>query len=644
MENFILTKKAGIGACMDVSSAHKRVYAIQNTAKQRGGRLCVLSPDGTLLSEYRGIGNARQIGISGNLAVISAREDGIRIFDIAGEKPVLLSHFQTVEYATGVTLYANFALISCRQYGVEIIDLSDPRVPRHIGLIRIGEVQSACVYNGYLYGGIWGEMQVAVVDIRDISSPRLVTRIPLEGRGDGVVVRDGILFAVTGQHARGIRNVCDENDEKYGMGNGVQAFDVSDPEHPTPLGSVHCEKRYAVQFDTWKPYLCGDMLLFSLSTLGVYAYRKDGPLFHLALPDVNGEYDAATGLAVCDGRLFVAGGRSDLYVFDQYPFRDTYRYDIAGQLPAAPERFRCTSSGAATLLQRFVPDDAPVLDMCDGGEFYALACGGGGLRLVAQNDFREIANVRTEGFCCDVKYANGRIFAAESDGGLAIYDTSLRLLSRTKAPAPVLQIMLSADARFAVCGCDTKEVLLLDVGDAAAPVLVSERNAAKGPLYGGNFASHTLRDGTMLMFWHRDGLVYTNPSAGDKEFHCLFFGKHNGFMGLGPENGCDTDGEHIFYNLGGGYVLLPMKENIFADDLPLYKSDAPIRGKLTICGGLLVSAERAKGLVGVTDISTLTKPRAVCTISTNASPGKAVAAGQRIFLPAGYGGLLELRL
>lgn len=115
-------------------------------------------------------------------------------------------------------------------------------------------------------------------------------------------------------------------------------------------------------------------------------------------------------------------------------------------------------------------------------------------------------------------------------------------------------------------------------------------------------------------------------------------------MSLGPENGCDTDGENIFYNLNGGYILLPIKEHVFADDLPFYRTQTDIAGKITVCSSFWVSAERAKGIVTVTDISSVKSPRAICSLPTNASPGKPVDFQNKIWLPGGYGGLLQLKL
>ena len=180
MNRFSLTERSDIGPCMDIKACNGFLYAIQRSDQFSGGRLCVLRPDLTLVAEYIGIGNARQIEILGSIAVITAREDGLWLFDISLPKPRLLCHYRTVEFATGIALYGNLALVSCRQYGVQILDISDPVNPLHISLVRIGEIQSAAVSNGILYGGAWGEMKVVVVDIHDPAAPKVLSEIPLQ--------------------------------------------------------------------------------------------------------------------------------------------------------------------------------------------------------------------------------------------------------------------------------------------------------------------------------------------------------------------------------------------------------------------------------------------------------------------------------
>ena len=720
VQEYKLEKYANIGPCMDISAHKGHLYAIQRSSQYPGGRLCVLTADMQLVGEYVGIGNARQIETSGNIAVITAREGGLWIFDIQDTTPRLLSHYQTLEYATGVTLYANFALISCRQYGVEIVDISNPEKPKHVGIIRVGEVQSACVYEGYLYCGVWGAMSVVVVDIRDILHYRVVARLPLEGRGDGVFAEDGKLYVVTGQHRRGIRNVSDDKDPCFGEGNGLVVFDINDLQKPKVLHSEFFGKCYNISFDMWKPMICGNFVISGCSSLGVFVCDKKSyePKFRLRLPGTEavgktmftGKLpDAVTSFAALGNNIYVCGANSDLFAFDITQISDNIRendtqkygavksdaveydtvknitteydtlksdaaeYDAAefekkkyrelkevtdkkriehhreekhkNVTPVKKQPFHVHHEDAIEVHQRFSPEDAPVLGVCECKDVIAIACGSAGISLLNKEDFTETAHLAVSGCCYDVKYTGGNLAAALSDAGIIICkieDNKISIISHIETDKPVQQLCLSADTNYLLCGHGTGQCQMWDISDKEHPKMVTYRDAVQGPLYGDNFTSGTLEDGTMLLFWHRDGLIYTNPSAGDLTFHNIFYKRTNSIMQLGPEHGCDTDGKHIFYTLKDGYVFLPMEENIDADTLQVYQTDTPLTGKITVCGNWIVACERARGIITVTDISNKKAPKHIGTAITNASPGKAVCIDGHIFIPAWYGGLLEI--
>jgi hypothetical protein len=163
-------------------------------------------------------------------------------------------------------------------------------------------------------------------------------------------------------------------------------------------------------------------------------------------------------------------------------------------------------------------------------------------------------------------------------------------------------------------------------------------------LYGDNFLSTLKNDGTMLMFWHRDGLVYSNPEEGDRAFKNIFYNKKNGFMGFGPENGCDTDGENIFYNLDGGYVVLPHANDVEVDDLPRYKPEKNICGKFIVWNNMMISTERAKGVITVTNTSNFEQPYTILELKMDISCGKPTVIDGKIYIPAWHDGLLELVL
>lgn len=657
-------RSAGIGPCMDICVHEGYLYVIQRADQYSGGRLCVLDSEMQIVGEFVGIGNARQVRIAGETAVITAREDGLWVFDISENTPELLAHYQTIEFATGVTLYANFALVSCRQYGVEIVDLSDPEKPKHVGIIRVGEVQSTCVYEGHLYCGVWGAMSVIVVDIRDINSPSVVSRIPLEGRGDGVFVWDSRLYAVTGQHRRGIQNVNDKADPCFGRGNGLVVFDVTDPKLPKVIHQEFFGECFNISFDMWKPALCNGMLLSGCSSLGVFACDSESfePRFRVVLPlplaadeektgiqaiDETLFRDAVTGFATLRNKLYICGARTDLYVFEVVGtvFGESKRWDVSEHIETAKQPLHVCRDDTVNVYQRYDALSAPVLGICDCGDTIAVACDSEGVRILDKQTYAERTHLVAEGCCYDVKYTDGYLVAAMSEGGILICRKErefLRVISHIQTEKAVQQLCLSTDGRYLWNGYGSSVCQLYDIIDREYPRLVGERRAAQGPLYGDNFASGKLDDGTMLMFWHRDGLVHTNPSAGESEIKSLFYGRKNGIMQFGPENGCDTDGIRIFYNLNDGYVILPMKENVNADDLPVYRTGVPIEGKITLCGKYLVASERARGIITVTDISTVTEPVHVGTAIVNASPGKPVYIDGKILLPGGHKGLLEV--
>lgn len=648
MTEEVLEKGLKIGPCMDICGYGGKFYAIQNSDMYKSGRLCVFDTDGNVLYEYTGIGNARQICIKDGIAAISAREDGLWLFDVENGA-VLLSHFQTVEYATGITVCGKYAFVSCRQYGVEVIDIGAPRSPVHITNIRIGEVQSACVCDGYLFGGVWGDMNVAVVDIHDLSAPRLVTRIPLSGKGDGVVADHGRLYAAIGHHRRGIKNANDPSDELYGMGNGFEVFDISDIENIRKIKTVFTGKRYFSAFDTWKTYISGDRLFVTNSTLGLFEVDKDtleiekNYISH-GFPIIDGitgqsvDYDAVTGIAVCGGKLAIATGRSDVYLQDG-GYADICKSDFKLGENAKRDAFYADGDG----LYEFFRCDGKVSDVCDAGEYIAVAAGAEGV-IILDKDGRVTCSDKKVGFCNSVSYRDGILCCAFCESGISVYrtvDGRLCELSNIKNSLPALQVKLCGDHLLACLGCTT--VIAVSLEDPENPITVDTYKASKGILYGYNFASHTLKDGTALLFWHRAGLVYFDPKK-EPKIRNIFYDKRVSFMGFGPENGIDTDGERIFYNLDGGIIVLPMEEGVNADDLEIHRGKAFCGGKITYCDGKVIACEAAKGIVTVTDISDIGNISDVAVICTNATVGKPFAVGSDIYIPGGYAGLLKLKI
>lgn len=135
----------------------------------------------------------------------------------------------------------------------------------------------------------------------------------------------------------------------------------------------------------WKPILSGDILICGISLLGVFAYDTNSrrPLFHLSLPSVDSLPDAVTGLTTCNGAFYISSGRSNLFRFScrDILFKNCYRFDIDLPIKVQPQSFRCISNNRAAPEQTYIPENAPVLGLCEAGVYVAAACGISGIHL-----------------------------------------------------------------------------------------------------------------------------------------------------------------------------------------------------------------------------------------------------------------------
>lgn len=624
---------------MDIEEYNGYLYAIQNSSQYIGGRLCVLDKNLNLVSSFENIGNCRQIKIYDGIAAISARSNGLWIFDVTKEQPILLSHYQTIELATGITMCKDYVFVSCRQYGVEIVDIKNPEKPIHKGIIRLGEVQSSWIDGDRLYCGLWGEMKVVCYNLMKES---VEFEFNLHGRGDGVLVKDGLLYAVSGQHGRNIKNLSDQNDPEYGNGNGISIFDLSENKE---IFYDSFGKGYSISYDMWKPILCGDKLVCCDSIMGVHVYdsKTFKKLLSYKMPEINEKTDAVTGAVSLNGALYISCAMGGIYKIDSLFFDLTFKNSHSNKINFNKKQIEYVARGTGDIKMLY-NGDFPVLNIADHRKYFILACGIDGIHVIDKTNFKCAYKVKTNGFCCDVKVFDDNVYAACSGDGVCAYkinDSGLSFKFSFRKNKDIQQLKLSKNGKYLACCLESTEVIMLEILSDGFVELYS-RVAKQGPLYGENFTSSYLEDGTMLMFWHRDGLIYSNPESGDREFNEIFYKKKNGFMSFGPENGCDTDGKNIFFNLDGGYVILPKKENVEVDELLCYKTEIPICGKIVVKNNKLIAIERSKGIITVQDISDIYNPKHIEKITISSSCSKAVIIDERIFIPAWHDGLLEL--
>jgi len=674
------TSGAGIGGCMDVARQGELLYTLQ------GRNLTILSLKDPALPQVVGrlenVGNLRQIALRGATAFITAREDGLFVVDVADPtRPQLVSHYDTIEFATGIALEGDFAFIACRWFGVEIVDISHPRQLRHVSVMRVGEAQSCEVCDGYLYAGAWGERRVAICDVRNPAAPKQVATVKLDGRGDGICVRNGVLYAAMGHHRPGAELHLD--DPGYGTGNGLEIYDVSDPAHPQHLSRVRFDWRYYYGYpDTWRvklsyPYAYLYHTHNGVIVLDVSNPRQPKELAQIRMPLLPGQkgfqalsmksknnlrqpvlpydptqkaYSPVCGLVATDGYLYFTGMISDLHVYrdDKLAHAETEKQTAAGlrltsvgdfHRPPLDEIRRQLQSRLKSLA--YARSDGQVYAAVESAGLVYAACGSAGIQVL-DTSLQPQATWPTRGFAMDVQVAGNLLYAAESSGGLACYRLAGKQLDRLGtyvAKAPIKQVRITPNGRFAVVhvGGGTYEVL--DVSDPAQPRLVSTERGWGGLVYYRQLCNGFI-DGRYICGTWCAGRTFMLDLGGDRPQSLP------DVLGVMPDmesGGYCPCGHDALLTRSGGYSLYKPGYEGRYEDLPVYKIQGgpAISGKPTCRENLLATCNRVTGSVSLVDVTNLTEPKLIGQFQLSGNPDCAFLGEHSLLLPAGYQGLFR---
>ncbi len=677
------TGGAGIGPCMDVVREGQLLYALQDRS------LIVLSLEDparpSVVGKLADVGNLRQIVVRGQTAFITAREDGLFMVDVSEPaRPQVIARHDTVEFATGIDVEDGFAFIACRVFGVEIVDVSDARNPRHVSIMRVGEAQSCEVCDGYLYVGAWDERRVAICDVRNPAAPRQVATVRLEGRGDGICVRNGVLYAAMGHHRPG-DNVHIES-PGYGWGNGMEIYDVSDPARPKPLSRVKFDWRYYYGWpDTWRVRLSYPYAYLYHTHNGVFVFDVSDPrnpkemaqiriplypghkgFRKLSMQSRNGlrlpvlpfdptkkTYSPVCGLAAADGYLYFTGLFTDLHVFqDKSLAKAETNKERQGATPlkAAGDFYQADLKSMqkafgtfATDVQHYRPGArAQVYAAVERGGLIYAACGMAGIHVL-DKDLHLLAMYPTRGFAMDVQLAGGKLYATENASGLGCYQMDgprLKLAATYVSKSAVKQVRISPDDRFAVVHAGGVTYEILDVSEEAKPRLVRTERGWGGLIY-----SRQLCNGFI------DGRYICGTWCAGRTFMLDLGGKepkplsdvlgtlpdmHRGaYCPCGPYALLTRDGGYSFYKPGyeGEY-----------EKLPLYRIQGRpgFFGKPTCQGNVLAACNRIDGDVTLVDVSKLTEPKEIGRFKLSGNADCAFVGDDSILIPAGYQGLFRL--
>jgi hypothetical protein len=639
----------GSGPCHDAAVAGSLLVAVGDGVLTTADLGDPLAP--RPLGRLAGLGAVRQVVVAGGIAYVAAREDGLVVVDVrTPSSPRLISRYDTLEKATGIAVAGNLCFVACRYYGVEVIDISDPARPQHLSTaFPTLEAQSVAWDDGILYAGIWGDRQVAIGDVRDPRHPRELARAELDGFGDGVEVHAGILYAATGHHARAFTGGHWEKSRAgepgWGAGHGLELWDVRDPSQPRLLARHKTRAFYTGVPDMWSVEVHGGTAFLTdtlngVEVIDVSAPASPRPLARFLLPAP----EAAGGLAVGDGALYVAGLGNGLYVVPAPGMaKPVPRTEIMPAIIADDPRPRASAdAGWWTVRPGGQVREAVALP----GDRIAVAAGDAGVHLLTlEPQPTVISTLTTRGPARSVAVHGNILAVAEGWGGMStwrITPTGCEALGRWDAGGEaVLQVVLPAPGRWAVVEKGIRMLAVLDLQDPASPKEVASWTGP-GIFYGPQIAASAIADRWLAWWWHTGGPYWLDlaapghpaparPIAGNLQSGVsgaavtgdtlLVMARHSGLVVMRPEDPTDL-------------LELPfsrLAENRFGHQ--------NMNGLATAIDDLLVVSNAAWSMIRVVDVADRAKPRLLDVIRTAGNPGRATVAHGRIVIPDGYEGV-----
>lgn len=672
------TADAGVGPGMDVVREGEFLYMLQ------GRNLMVLSvkdpAQPVVVGKLENVGNLRQIVVRGNVAYITAREDGLFVVDVSDRTaPRLLSHYDTIEFATGIALKDQYAFVAQRWFGVEIIDISNPAKLRQVSIMRVGEAQSCVVSGGYLYAGAWGECRVAICDVRNPANPKQVAAVKLNGRGDGLCVENGVLYAAYGHHQPGAAHSL--KDPRYGNGNGMDIFDVSNPAKPKRLSRVQFAWRYYHGWpDTWRVKLSFPYAYLYHTHNGIFILDVSDPkqpkeLAQIRIPRYPGEkgyrklrtsdksgvrpivlpfepkqvcYSPVCGLTTVDGQMYFTGLFTDLHIYknDDLVRTLTHEDDDAGKLKISGDfhDFKALESVGLKNLKTYRPDGQVYAAVEHNGHVY-VASGSAGIHVL-NKELVLLKQYPTAGFVMDVQVCGDKLYAAQGAEGLVCYKVhgpTLERVTSYEANRAIKQVRVAPNGRYAVVHVGRTAYEILDVSDWNNIKRAKRERGWAGLVYYRQLCNGFI-DGRYICGTWCAGRTFMSDLGGNEPVNLP------DPTGIMPDMECGgycACGEYALLTRKGGYSFYkPRLAGEYDSKLPVYRiQDGPaFRGKPAVRGNVLAACNRIDGNITVLDIADLTTPKLMYKFKVSGNADLPFIGDGFLLIPVGYQGLIKFDL
>lgn len=221
--------------------------------------------------------------VASGVAYIAVGLDGMLTIDVSDPaNPALLGSYDTAGTATSVACAPGIAYIADADGGLVILDVSNPSSPTLLGQSGAAQVQDVMVQGDLAFAATGSGM--AVFDVSEPTAPVLLSQTQEIGGGNDITIADNRAY----------------------LSGASLAYDIADPEQPSPVGAFsHAGSGAAVR----------DTLAYIASTGGLLILDITDPPSSTVLGSV---YVGTTpeGLAVRGDYAYVADWDDGVVVVD----------------------------------------------------------------------------------------------------------------------------------------------------------------------------------------------------------------------------------------------------------------------------------------------------------------------------------------
>ena len=487
----------GKGGALHLAGDH--LYAVLD------GKLCTFDisrPHTPVLVNKTAAAGNRQMVQGGKYLYLSCRSRGVEIFSLENPaKPVKVSHFYPSELATGLSIAGNVLAVTLRIYGVEFFDVSNPLKVRPLGLLFTAEAQSAAFFGkGKIAVGDWGACRVLIGDVSNPFAPGTLSLAKLDGFGDGVSVVGKYLYVATGMHSPL------KGPERLGKGNGLEIFDISDPQKPRRTGIVKFHVNPSAFPDWWAVAVSGNTAFAANSGNGVYVVDvtdKERPFVvrHVKLPG-----DSASQIAIGKGTVYVSGHNKGLFLFKEPRAGNADAERAEMHIPAGGKKLPALSGVRQLSLPGFV------WSLARWENHLYAACSQEGLKEFRIAEDGTLSPERSfAGRAMDCAVSEKLLIVAADEHLKIMERSSGKVLSMTPAfpNEPFLQVRLFGDR---LCTASRTEALRQwDISDPAVPRMIG-RFSGGGLLYGDMLPERSV-NGKFPVNWHSRHVRWLNEAG-----------------------------------------------------------------------------------------------------------------------------------